>query len=1084
MTTQELALKITGDGTSAKSALADVAESVLRLGESINSMEGLAAAAFAAVVSLTGAIVALGMKGSEVNDVASGMDRLAGSSKHADEILQAMRVGVAGTIDDLKLMTDANKLLAVGAVKDAEGFGTLTAAARVLSREGFGPMQEMIQGLSSAMETGRTRRLALMGVTVDAKSAEVEYAASLGKTKAELTASEKLIADRQAVMAALGKTVEDAGEQELSFAEKINQAKVSVENWITSLARAVATSPQVNEMLDAIKDGFNKAFGGDSQTLLDAIIAGINRFAEVVTEAVPYVVALVGYVKDLLGIVRELWPVIEGIAAGFITYQAATGLAALGTIAFNTVLGLEDGAMALLSGEAIPALGAAMTTALGPIGIITGAVAAMVAGWQYANKESGWIRDLSDKFEYAALRVQGFSAAEADAMIATDHATQKEQEHVASVGKYAEALEHSNVIEGAGIEATEKLGEAHEAGAVKMTAFGKAMEELNSVGTDWHQTLKTIDGSVVEAVQYYLKAGVSQGALKEAYGLTEAQMKALDEEYKESEKWQKEYTAGQDRLTASIRQTSYDLAHQGTLLPGAGTKMVLPSTPLAQMFSTLPTVLSGIVHGPSFSGDLTSAFSDLPSILMKALEGGGGLEGAIKAFATDVGSKLFGEGGALADVTKKATEGLSSMFGKTIGGALGAAIPGIGALIGPAISGLISLIKNIGGPSAAELAGRKVEGDFQSQYGSFDAMMKAVGAGYAAVGKSGDEARKAVENLLAAEKQGGPAAAAALKKITDVLDQQKAIAGNVSAVTAAFQTFGHTVPDSMQPTIQKLLQMNGLTADEKTALSALSGGGQTDFAKLTQMASGYGISLEQLGPKFEQANIDSTAKQIFDDFTDLKNAGADVGGVLSGMSGKISQLVQDSQKFGTAIPNNMRPLLTELAKSGQLTDVQGDKITDVGSLTFEDTPLDNSLQSLNDTLLKLIEALNQIPGAAAAAGNAIGSIPSPPSVGGGYGGVRGAETEIPSFADRPMERVTAAGFALLHPGDYVGVPKAPKAAPNAAGGGGGDTYQFSIPVHALDATGVESYMEKKFLPAAIKVLRGGRHLTDLKQVLS
>ena len=57
--------------------------------------------------------------------------------------------------------------------------------------------------------------------------------------------------------------------------------------------------------------------------------------------------------------------------------------------------------------------------------------------------------------------------------------------------------------------------------------FLAAMEELNAAGMSWQETVDTIDGSVVEAIKDYLKAGVAQKDLATAYGLTAAQIKAV-----------------------------------------------------------------------------------------------------------------------------------------------------------------------------------------------------------------------------------------------------------------------------------------------------------------------------------------------------------------------------------------------------------------------------------------------------------------------------------------------------------------------------------------------------------------------------
>jgi hypothetical protein len=62
--------------------------------------------------------------------------------------------------------------------------------------------------------------------------------------------------------------------------------------------------------------------------------------------------------------------------------------------------------------------------------------------------------------------------------------------------------------------------------------FKEAMVELNSVGTGWLGTLDTIDGAVVQGIKYYLEAGVSLKSLADAYGLTDAQVKAVSSSMK------------------------------------------------------------------------------------------------------------------------------------------------------------------------------------------------------------------------------------------------------------------------------------------------------------------------------------------------------------------------------------------------------------------------------------------------------------------------------------------------------------------------------------------------------------------------
>jgi hypothetical protein len=80
-------------------------------------------------------------------------------------------------------------------------------------------------------------------------------------------------------------------------------------------------------------------------------------------------------------------------------------------------------------------------------------------------------------------------------------ATQKDvlKEHEAQVKKDAEALKE----------------------------WQKATDAINAATTGWQTTLETLDGTVVEAIKYYLSAGVSQGDLAKAYGVTAQQVAAV-----------------------------------------------------------------------------------------------------------------------------------------------------------------------------------------------------------------------------------------------------------------------------------------------------------------------------------------------------------------------------------------------------------------------------------------------------------------------------------------------------------------------------------------------------------------------------
>jgi hypothetical protein len=77
-------------------------------------------------------------------------------------------------------------------------------------------------------------------------------------------------------------------------------------------------------------------------------------------------------------------------------------------------------------------------------------------------------------------------------------------------------------------EETKQAEIAAKAAAEAQKKWNDVLAELASAGQTWQQTVDNINGSVAEAVKGYLAAGVSQATLATAYGLTAAQVKALD----------------------------------------------------------------------------------------------------------------------------------------------------------------------------------------------------------------------------------------------------------------------------------------------------------------------------------------------------------------------------------------------------------------------------------------------------------------------------------------------------------------------------------------------------------------------------
>lgn len=384
---------------------------------------------------------------------------------------------------------------------------------------------------------------------------------------------------------------------------------------------------------------------------------------------------------------------------------------------------------------------------------------------------------------------------------------------------------------------------------------------------------------------------------------------------------------------------------------------------------TGPVQQFGESLGEQLKGGLAKSLGTVPQMIAQAFTSGQGLLQAAEGIGTMVGSQ-----------TGKIIGKTISALGK-FGGPIGEAL---GSLAGP----LIDWIANIGGPSQQELSGRQVEGSFEQSFGGFQKMMDAVGAAYAATGRTAQQAQADVKALLDAEKQGGPAVQDMINKINLAFDAEKAHAKEVSTavdgILSTAKTVGGSFPAAMKPMVDQLLKLPGLSDAAKNALLALTTKGP-NYKELTETAKGYGLSVSDLGPQFQQANVSERADTFASDYRNLTEAGADGDKVLSGMAKGLRDLVNDALKFGSTLPTALQPLTHQLLITGQLTDDSGKKLDNLSGLKFDDTndPLAKGMADLTAAIEHLSQLLspNGLPAdatkAAADIGKALGGIKSP-----------------------------------------------------------------------------------------------------------
>lgn len=331
--------------------------------------------------------------------------------------------------------------------------------------------------------------------------------------------------------------------------------------------------------------------------------------------------------------------------------------------------------------------------------------------------------------------------------------------------------------------------------------------------------------------------------------------------------------------------------------------------------------------------------TQLGPAVLSAFQGGGSVT---KTIGGMVGGWFTSEGKGFGDEIQK---GISGIFGKTgiggfIGDAIGSLIPGLGTLLGPLLGKGIAKLKQLfGGPSETEVKNRSVVADFEadiqrsltaaqrieSGYEPWKMTLIGLRDQYLAIGLSEEDAMRDAELLWSSSKQGANASALAVDQIRDRMEKAR-------EATAAHN------------------------AEIKKAAP--------DYETLTKLAGDYGITLDGLGVKFQQAANTKAGEKIAKDFQDLLDAGGDAGALLAGFSDEVKDLVLQSKKFGTELPASMRDLVTHLINTKQLVDENGRAFEDISEIQFADGGIDDGLTEVND-------ALEDIPANAEEAARAI-----------------------------------------------------------------------------------------------------------------
>lgn len=250
-----------------------------------------------------------------------------------------------------------------------------------------------------------------------------------------------------------------------------------------------------------------------------------------------------------------------------------------------------------------------------------------------------------------------------------------------------------------------------------------------------------------------------------------------------------------------------------------------------------------------------------------------------------------------------------------------------------------------------------------------------------------------------AQKEAAEAAAKVAAEVTKNRDAYIKAAGGIDVLQAKAKSAGYTLDKLFDAkTVQEyeaaINELNGAFDKQKQANEALNAAMEK-----------YGITIDQLGPKFAQQKLDEMAMSLLQDFELLKAAGVDLSVIYEKMGPDFEKYVQTVVASGGTIPEALRPIIEKMIELGLLTDQAGNKIDDIGQLHFAET-LEDGIKSLIDTIHELVNALLGIPNV---------KLPAPQTTGGATTTGTGGGDRDPGYAAGGVVNVSPMGeYRKLH----------------------------------------------------------------------
>ena len=269
------------------------------------------------------------------------LGNLAGGAESAAGYIKAIQDASQGTVSEINALEIANRALSFGIVKNSDEMAQMTEIAITLGRAQGLDAATAVADLTTALARQSPMILDNLGITMKLSEAYDTYAASLGKTAADLTEQEKGEAFRMAALQKGMEVVEKMGGVQDDAAGAMERMNAQISNAKLLIGRELL--PILTPLLEKItglvtwftnldegtrglivKVGLLVAAAGPFLVILGTIISSAGTVAGAIAgiglpilPLIAIIVALVAaFQTNFLGIRDAVMPIIDAIKSG------------------------------------------------------------------------------------------------------------------------------------------------------------------------------------------------------------------------------------------------------------------------------------------------------------------------------------------------------------------------------------------------------------------------------------------------------------------------------------------------------------------------------------------------------------------------------------------------------------------------------------------------------------------------------------------------------------------------------------------------------------------------------------------------